>query len=97
VYYPWGISKLLEHKDNYTATKLTVYPHVSSELPAKTNTVYHLFILKGQAKLITGSEEKTLDSGEAITCGAEEQTRIENTTKTELSLIQLELKNKVDD
>ena len=96
-YHPWGISKFLEHEDNYSATELTVYPRFSSELPAQANTVYHLFILKGRAKIITGSEEKTLGSGEAITCGAHEQTRIENTAKTELSLIQLELKNRVDD
>ena len=97
VYHPWGMSKQLEKKDNYAATELTVYPRSSLELPAQSNTGYHLFILKGRAKFISCSEEKILDSGEAITCRAEEQARIENTAKTELSLIQLELKNKVDD
>jgi len=96
-YHYWGTAKLLEHKDNYAATELTVYPHSSLELPAQANTTYHLFVLKGQAKLITGSEEKTLLSGEAVTCRAREQERIENATKTELSIIQLELKNQVDD
>ena len=96
VYHPWGISKLLEHKDDYAASELTVYPRSSLKLPAQTNTVYHLFILKGQAKFIAGSEDKTLGSGEAITWRAEEPARIENTAKTELSLIQLELKNQVD-
>jgi mannose-1-phosphate guanylyltransferase/mannose-6-phosphate isomerase len=93
VHHPWGISKLLENKDNYTATELTVYPGFSLELPTQTNTAYHLLIIKGRAKIINGSEDKTLDAGEAITCGAEEQTRIENAAETELSLIQLELKN----
>jgi mannose-1-phosphate guanylyltransferase/mannose-6-phosphate isomerase len=96
-YYPWGISKLLEHKDNYAATELTVYPGSSLELPVQTNTAYHLFVLKGRAKIITGSEEKILDPGEAITCSAEEQTNIENAAKTELSLIQVELKNQEDE
>jgi len=93
VYHPWGISKLLEHKDNYAATELTVYPSSSLELPAQTNTAYHLFVLKGQAKFITGSDDKTLRSGEAITWRAEELASIENAAKTELSLIQIELKN----
>jgi mannose-6-phosphate isomerase-like protein (cupin superfamily) len=92
-HHPWGISKRLEYKGNYTATELTVYPRSSLELTVKPNTVYHLFILKGRAKIMTGSEDKTLGSGEANTCSAEEQTRIENAAKTELSLIQLELKN----
>jgi mannose-1-phosphate guanylyltransferase/mannose-6-phosphate isomerase len=93
VYYPWGISKRLEHKNNYAAAKLTVYPRSSLELPVMPNTAYHLFILEGRAKIITGSEEKILGSGEAITCSAKEQVRIENAAITELSLIQVELKN----
>jgi mannose-1-phosphate guanylyltransferase/mannose-6-phosphate isomerase len=95
VYHPWGKSKLLEHKDNYTATELAVYAHSSLELPVKPNTTHHLFVLKGRAKFITGSEHKTLRSGEAITCRNEEAA-IENAAKTELSLIQVELKNQVD-
>ncbi len=95
-YHPWGISKRLEHKDNYAATQLTLYPHSSLELPAPTNMAYHFFILKGRAKIISGSEEKTLDAGEAITCRVKEQANIENAAETELSLIQIELKIQVD-
>jgi mannose-1-phosphate guanylyltransferase/mannose-6-phosphate isomerase len=93
VYYPWGISKQLEHKDNYTAAELTVYPRSSLELQAQKNISYHLLILRGRAKLIIGSKEKTLSSGEAITCRAKERANIENAAETELSLIQIELKN----
>jgi len=95
-YHPWGIAKRLEHKNNYAATELTVYPHSSLELPLKPNTAYHFFILKGRAKFITGAERTTLGSGEAITWRAHEQARIENSAKTELSLIQVELRNQVD-
>ena len=95
-YHPWGISRLLEHKGNYAATELTVYPGSSLELPSQANTANHLFVLKGQGKFITGFEDKTLRSGEAITCRAEEQVRIENATKSELSLIQVALKNQAD-
>ena len=96
VYHPWGISKLLEHKDKYTVTEVTVYPRSALELPVKPNTTYHLFVLKGQAKFNTGSEDKTLGSGKAITWRAEEPARIENAAKTQLSLIQVELKNPGD-
>ncbi len=92
-HHSWGISKLLEHEDNYAATELTVYPRSSLELPVKPNTAYHLFVLKGQAKFITGSKDKTRCSGEAITCRAGEQTRIENTKNAALYLIQVEYKN----
>jgi mannose-1-phosphate guanylyltransferase/mannose-1-phosphate guanylyltransferase/mannose-6-phosphate isomerase len=96
VYHPWGISKQLEHKDYYAAAELTVYPRSSLELPVKPNTAYHLFIIKGHSKITTGSEDKTRRPGEAITCRAEQQIRIENAAKTELSLIQLELKDQAD-
>jgi mannose-6-phosphate isomerase-like protein (cupin superfamily) len=75
---------------------LTVHPRSSFELPPQTKTAYHLFVLKGRAKFITGSEDKTLRSGEAITWHAEKQANIENAAKTELSVIQVELKNQVD-
>jgi len=91
-YYPWGISNRLDHRDNYATFRLAVYPRSSLELPLKPNTAYHLFILEGRAKIITGSEKKTLDRGEAITCSAKEQVRIENAATTELSLIQIEIK-----
>jgi mannose-1-phosphate guanylyltransferase/mannose-6-phosphate isomerase len=93
VYHPWGISKGLEHKDNYAAAELRVYPRSSLELPAQKNTSYHLFILRGRAKLIIGREEKTMSLGEAITCRTSEAVFIENGAETELCLIQLELKD----
>jgi mannose-1-phosphate guanylyltransferase/mannose-6-phosphate isomerase len=93
VYYPWGISKQLERKEKYAAAELTVYPRSSLELPVQKDTSYHLFVLRGRAKLIIGSEEKALSSGEAITCRAKERANIENAAETELSLIQIELKN----
>jgi mannose-1-phosphate guanylyltransferase/mannose-6-phosphate isomerase len=96
VHHPWGVAKRLEYKDNYAATELAVYPHSSLELPVKPNTAYHFFVLKGRAKFITGSEDKTLRSGEAITWHAEKQANIKNAAKTELSVIQVELKNQVD-
>ena len=91
-YHPWGILKLLEHTDSCTTTELTVYSDSSLSLPANKNTAYHLFVVKGQATISTGSNRKTLNPRESFTCSAEEQVRIENTKKTELYLIQLELK-----
>jgi mannose-1-phosphate guanylyltransferase/mannose-1-phosphate guanylyltransferase/mannose-6-phosphate isomerase len=96
VYHPWGISKGLEQKDNYAAAELTVYPRSSLQLPAQTNVAHHLFILKGHAKITTGSEDKTLRPGEAVTCSASEAVSIQNGAETELSLIQLELKNQAN-
>jgi mannose-1-phosphate guanylyltransferase/mannose-1-phosphate guanylyltransferase/mannose-6-phosphate isomerase len=92
VYHPWGISKLLEHKDDYTAAELTVYPNCVLKLSADADTMYHFFVIKGEAKISAGSQRKTLRSKDAMTFKAQGQTRIENTTKKPLYLIQIELK-----
>jgi mannose-1-phosphate guanylyltransferase/mannose-6-phosphate isomerase len=93
VYHPWGVSKVLEQQDNYTATELTVYPGCALEIPAQAGSAYHFFVLKGQAKLISGLKEKTLSSGEVLSCREDKQVRIKNGAKNELSLIQVALKH----
>jgi mannose-1-phosphate guanylyltransferase/mannose-1-phosphate guanylyltransferase/mannose-6-phosphate isomerase len=90
-YHPWGILKLLDDTDNCTAAELKVNSNASLELPANKNAAYHLFVVKGQPTVSTGSNRKILNSRQSITCSAAEPVRIENTKKAELSLIQLEL------
>lgn len=96
-HHPWGTFKRLEHTENHAAADLTISPDASLELPVQMDTVYHLFILKGQAKVSTGSEEKTLPAGKAITCRAAERVTVENSTDAELRLIQIELRRPADD
>jgi mannose-1-phosphate guanylyltransferase/mannose-1-phosphate guanylyltransferase/mannose-6-phosphate isomerase len=96
LHHPWGISKLLEHKDDYTAAELTVYSNCVLKLPAEADTAVHLFVIKGQAKVSAGSQDKTLYSGDAITLTAKGQVRIENTGKQKLDMIQVELKKPSD-
>jgi mannose-1-phosphate guanylyltransferase/mannose-1-phosphate guanylyltransferase/mannose-6-phosphate isomerase len=93
VHHPWGILKLFEQTDSCTTTGLTVYSGASLSLPASKNSAYHLFIVKGRATVSIGSNRKTLNSRQSFTCSAEEPVHIENKKETELSLIQLELKN----
>jgi mannose-1-phosphate guanylyltransferase/mannose-6-phosphate isomerase len=96
VHQPWGISKLLEQRDDYLAVELTVYPESFLHLPADTQTAQHLFVIKGQAKVSAGSRHKTLSSGESVTCTEKGQVRIENTGKKDLCLVQVTLKKASD-
>ena len=91
VYHPWGISKLLEQRENYTAAELTVYPDASLELPGEPASAQHVFVTKGQAVVSVGKQKKTLNSGDAYTNPADGQVSIENTGKADLCLIQIEL------
>jgi mannose-1-phosphate guanylyltransferase/mannose-6-phosphate isomerase len=93
VYHPWGISKLLEQKDNYTAIELMVYHGSSLQLPDAKDVARHLFIVKGQAWISDGSQDRTLGLGDAATFRAEEPLRIKNVGEDALYLLQVELKN----
>jgi len=88
---PWGIFKLLEHQDNYTAAVLTVYRGASLELKPQTHGTYHILVVEGQAKISEGSKEKDLRTGETYTCRASASVNIENVAESDLHLIQVEL------
>jgi mannose-1-phosphate guanylyltransferase/mannose-6-phosphate isomerase len=92
VYHPWGISKLLEQRDHYSAVELTVYPDSSLQLSGDAGLTQHLLVISGQANVSGGSQKKMLRSGESFTCSANGQVQIENTGKGELYLIRIEFR-----
>jgi mannose-1-phosphate guanylyltransferase/mannose-6-phosphate isomerase len=91
VYHPWGISKLLEQRDDYAAVELTVYPESVLLLPDDYDRVLHLFVVQGEAKVSTASKKQSLRSGDSFTWREAGQVSIENTGREELYLIQLAL------
>jgi mannose-1-phosphate guanylyltransferase/mannose-6-phosphate isomerase len=89
VYHPWGIAKLLEQKDDYSAAELTVYPKRLLQVPKADAAIVHFFITKGEAKVSTASENKRLSIGDAFTWRAPGPVSIENLLNTDLCLIQI--------
>ncbi len=91
VNHPWGIFKLLDRQDNFTAAELIVYRGASFELPPQTDGTYHILVVKGQAKISAGSKRIDLRAGETFTCRATANVNIENVAQSNLQLIQVEL------
>jgi mannose-1-phosphate guanylyltransferase/mannose-6-phosphate isomerase len=91
VYHPWGISKLLEQRQHYTATELTVYPGANLQLPNDEKIIQHIFVIKGEARISNESNEKKLGPGNSYTNVAQGQVLIENKSKKEAFLIQVAL------
>jgi mannose-1-phosphate guanylyltransferase/mannose-6-phosphate isomerase len=91
VYHPWGIAKLLEQRENYSAVELTVYPNSFFQLPNADDGIVHIFVMKGEAKVSTASEKKRLNTGDAFTWRIQGPVSVENLLKADLSLIQIEL------
>jgi len=88
VHHPWGVSKLLEQKDNYSATELKVYPNKGLQLPQVADRRLHLFVIKGEAKVKTASGKKDLSSGDSFTWQAKGRVSIENTGQEALFVLQ---------
>jgi len=88
VHHPWGVSKLLEQKDNYSATELKVYPNKGLQLPQATDRTLHFFVIKGEAKVKTASGKKDLSSGDSFTWQAKGRVSIENTGREALFVLQ---------
>jgi mannose-1-phosphate guanylyltransferase/mannose-6-phosphate isomerase len=91
VYHPWGISKLLEQGDNYTAVELTIYPNSLRQLPEADDQILHFFVIKGEAQLSTASEKKSLSSGDSFSWRVQGQVSIENRGQEDVGLIQVAL------
>jgi mannose-6-phosphate isomerase-like protein (cupin superfamily) len=88
VYHPWGVSKLLEQKDNYSASELKVYPNKGLQLPQAHDRTLHLFVIKGEAKVKTASGKKDLSSGGSFTWQAKGRVSIENIGQEALFVLQ---------
>ena len=91
-YHPWGVSKLLEQREKYSAYELRVYQQASIELSGNTRVIRHLLVISGQAQIIAGADEKSLGPGQSLTCPGKDRMKIENVGNGELRMVQVELK-----
>ncbi|MCP4626011.1 MAG: transposase, partial [bacterium] len=66
VHHPWGVAKLLEQKNDYTAAELKIYPDKRLQLPQGSDRTLHLFVIKGVAKVYATSGKKDLRPGNSL-------------------------------
>jgi len=91
VYHPWGISRLLEQRDDYTACELTVYADSTLEFSGGENKIQHFVAVSGEARLKDAAQDKQVSPGETFTTSANGPVRIDNTGPREICLIRLKL------
>ena len=91
VYHPWGVAKLLEHKNDYRVSELRIYPHKLLQMPGGDDETLHLFVIKGEAKVKTASGKKLLGPGEAFTRQTVGQVSVENVGEESLFVLQTRL------
>ncbi|MBW2409645.1 MAG: hypothetical protein JRF72_07580, partial [Deltaproteobacteria bacterium] len=91
LYHPWGVSKLLEQRENYTAAELRIYELASLQLPGDTRATQHFLVLSGQAKVTAGSDKKSLDTGHSFTPSTKGGINIENVGTGELCMMHVKI------
>jgi mannose-1-phosphate guanylyltransferase/mannose-6-phosphate isomerase len=91
LYHPWGVSKLLEQRENYTAAELRIYKLASLQLPGDTRATQHFLVLSGQAKVTAGSDKKSLDTGHSFTPSTKGGINIENVGTSELCMMHVQI------
>jgi mannose-1-phosphate guanylyltransferase/mannose-6-phosphate isomerase len=91
VYHPWGISKLLEQRDNYAADELKVYPGSNLQLPNDNDKILHLFVISGNVTISDNSQSKAVSAGFSFTSAVNGKISIENNSEKEAFLIRVAL------
>ncbi len=93
-YHPWGVSKLLEQRENYSAKELRVYQQASFELSGNSRVVRHLLVISGRAQITADADEKSLGPGQSFTSTAKGQVSVENVGTGELYMIHVKINSK---
>lgn len=91
VYHPWGVSKLLEQREYYSATELRVYPDASLQLSGDTRATQHLLVISGQAKIFSAADRKSLGPGQSCTHSTGGRVKVENAGNGELYMMHVKI------
>jgi mannose-1-phosphate guanylyltransferase/mannose-1-phosphate guanylyltransferase/mannose-6-phosphate isomerase len=89
--HPWGVSRLLEQRENYSATELRVYQQTSLRLSGDTNATQHLLVISGQAQIIAGADKKGLGPGQSFIHCAKGRMNVENVGEGELYVVHVKI------
>ncbi len=90
VIFPWGNRTLLEDKNDVITARLVLNPNAAMELDIAPDSTYHLFVLKGSAKISANQQDQILKNSQSATFAAPPSIRIENTGKRPLALIEIQ-------
>jgi mannose-1-phosphate guanylyltransferase/mannose-6-phosphate isomerase len=91
VSFPWGSRTLLEEKEGVKIARLILNPGASMELDAIPESIHHLVVLEGDAKITGKLQSQILRRGKSAVYTNPIGVRIKNADKRPLTLIQIQL------
>lgn len=97
VFRPWGYYTVLENGEGFLTKCITVNPQAKLSLQKHFHRSEHWVVLEGEAVIIKGDEQITLQSGESIDIGIEEIHSLQNHGNEQLKIIEVQLGDILDE
>lgn len=90
-YRPWGFFEVLSESENFKVKKIFINPGASLSLQKHKHRSEHWVVANGIAKVTIDDQIKMLESGESVFVPQGSVHRVENTCKTRLILIEVQI------
>lgn len=90
VYRPWGSYTILEQSEHFKIKRIEVKPHSSLSLQLHQHRSEHWVVLKGEAKIVNGEQEITIQRDESTFIAAGHKHRLCNATDNPLVIIEVQ-------
>ena len=94
---PWGLFENIKHENGYKVKKLLVLPGEKISLQKHLKRSEHWVVVKGVAKITKGNKKFLLKENESTFIKKGEKHRIENNTKSNLVLIEVQTGNYLEE
>ncbi|MBU4343986.1 MAG: mannose-1-phosphate guanylyltransferase/mannose-6-phosphate isomerase [Proteobacteria bacterium] len=91
LHYPWGILTLLEQRDDFTVSKLIIYPGSMLQVKVEASATKHLLITKGRAKIKSDKQTRFFEKGESILISDKDAVEVSNPGSRPLYIIQVQM------
>lgn len=91
LHHPWGVLTLLEQRDDFTVSKLIIYPGSMLQVKLDALTTKHLLIIKGRAKIKSDKQTRFFNKGESILISDNDAVEVGNPENKPLYIIQVQM------
>jgi mannose-1-phosphate guanylyltransferase/mannose-6-phosphate isomerase len=89
VHYPWGSRTCLEQKEDFTVSRLMIYPASTLQTDVEAPAAMHLVLVKGAARVTADGQTLILDQGMSTAITEKGLVSVENTGDQPIYLIQV--------
>ncbi|MDO9565966.1 MAG: mannose-1-phosphate guanylyltransferase/mannose-6-phosphate isomerase [Candidatus Desulfaltia sp.] len=91
LYHPWGVLTLLEQRDDFTVSKLIIYPGSMLKIKVDASATKNLLIIKGRANIKSDKQTRLFEKGETILISDKDTVKVSNPESRPLYIIQVQM------